>query len=54
MKFNGVGNKIANLFMKYGYSKNIGVAVDTHVHRISNRIGWVKSTTPDETMNQLH
>ena len=44
----GVGRKTANLVMTEGFGK-LGVCVDTHVHRISNRFGYVKTKTPEET-----
>ncbi|MDO8462125.1 MAG: endonuclease III [Deltaproteobacteria bacterium] len=44
----GVGRKTANLVVTVGYD-NYGICVDTHVHRISNRWGYVKTKTPDET-----
>jgi endonuclease-3 len=44
----GVGRKTANLVVTLGY-KGDGICVDTHVHRISNRLGYVKTTTPEET-----
>ena len=44
----GVGRKTANLVLTEGFGK-LGVCVDTHVHRISNRFGYVKTKTPDET-----
>jgi endonuclease-3 len=44
----GVGRKTANLVLIEGFKKN-GICVDTHVHRISNRIKYVKTKTPDET-----
>ncbi len=44
----GVGRKTANLVLTEGFGK-LGVCVDTHVHRISNRLGYVKTRTPDET-----
>ncbi len=44
----GVGRKTANLVVTVGYGKP-GICVDTHVHRISNRWGLVKTDTPDET-----
>ncbi|MCG8431959.1 MAG: endonuclease III [Candidatus Omnitrophica bacterium] len=52
LKFKGVGRKTANLVMGLGFSKP-AICVDTHVHRISNRIGWVKTRTPDETEQAL-
>ncbi len=48
LKFHGVGRKTANIVVTIGFNKP-GVAVDTHVHRISNRLGYVKTKTPEET-----
>jgi len=44
----GVGRKTANLVLTLGFGKP-GICVDTHVHRISNRFGYVKTRNPDET-----
>ena len=44
----GVGRKTANLVMTEGFGR-LGVCVDTHVHRISNRLGYVHTKTPEET-----
>jgi endonuclease-3 len=44
----GVGRKTANLVITVGYGKP-GICVDTHVHRISNRLGIVKTETPEQT-----
>jgi endonuclease-3 len=44
----GVGRKTANLVLTLGHGKP-GICVDIHVHRISNRLGYVKTKTPDET-----
>ena len=44
----GVGRKTANLVITLAYGKD-GICVDTHVHRISNRLGYVATKTPDET-----
>ena len=44
----GVGRKTANLVVTMGYGGK-GICVDTHVHRISNRLGYVRTKTPDET-----
>jgi endonuclease-3 len=44
----GVGRKTANLVVTVGYQQP-GICVDIHVHRISNRWGYVKTKTPDET-----
>lgn len=48
LKFTGVGRKTANLVVTLGYKKP-GICVDTHVHRISNRWGYVKTKNPAET-----
>jgi endonuclease-3 len=48
IKFKGVGRKTANLVVTLGYNKP-GICVDTHVHRISNRWGYVKTATPEKT-----
>ncbi|MEI6438307.1 MAG: endonuclease III [Candidatus Omnitrophota bacterium] len=48
----GVGRKTANLVVVEGFNKP-GVCVDTHVHRISNRLGFVKTASPDATEQAL-
>ena len=48
LKLKGVGRKTANLTLILGYNKP-GICVDIHVHRISNRWGYVKTKSPDET-----
>jgi endonuclease-3 len=48
LKLKGVGRKTANLVVTLGYGK-AGICVDTHVHRISNRLGYIKTKTPFET-----
>jgi endonuclease-3 len=48
LTLNGVGRKTANLVVTMGYGKP-GICVDTHVHRISNRLGYVKTKNPEET-----
>lgn len=48
----GVGRKTANCVLVYAYDKP-AIPVDTHVHRISNRLGLVKTKTPEETELQL-
>ena len=47
-KFKGVGRKTANLVMAKGFCKP-AICVDVHVHRICNRLGYVKTKEPDET-----
>jgi len=44
----GVGRKTANIVITLGFHK-AGIAVDTHVHRISNRLGYVRTKTPEDT-----
>jgi endonuclease III len=44
----GVGRKTANLVVTMAYGRP-GICVDTHVHRITNRLGFVRTKTPDET-----
>ena len=48
LSMKGVGRKTANLVMTEGFGKP-GICVDTHVHRISNRLGIVNSRNPDQT-----
>lgn len=48
----GVGRKTANLVVTVGYGKP-GICVDIHVHRISNRWGYVKTTKPEQTEQAL-
>lgn len=50
----GVGRKTANLVMILGYKSRQNICVDTHVHRISNRLGWVRTTTPEQTEQALY
>ncbi|CAG4937238.1 unnamed protein product [Parnassius apollo] len=54
-KLTGVGPKMAHICMKVAWNKVTGIGVDTHVHRISNRIGWVKkpTATPEDTRKAL-
>ena len=48
LRLKGVGRKTANLVVTLGYGK-LGICVDTHVHRISNRLGLIKTKTPEQT-----
>ncbi|MBF0570062.1 MAG: endonuclease III [Candidatus Omnitrophica bacterium] len=48
----GVGRKTANLVLTEGFHKP-AMCVDTHVHRISNRLGYIKTRTPEETETAL-
>lgn len=48
LKLHGVGRKTANLVLSLGYDKP-AICVDVHVHRLSNRLGLVKTKNPEET-----
>jgi endonuclease-3 len=50
----GVGRKTANLVLILAFGSRDNICVDTHVHRISNRLGWVKTRTPEETEQALY
>jgi endonuclease-3 len=50
----GVGRKTANLVLILAHSSQNNICVDTHVHRISNRLGWVATRTPEETEHALY
>ena len=50
----GVGRKTANLVLILAHRSELNICVDTHVHRISNRLGWVATRTPDETEQALY
>ncbi|MDE3154113.1 MAG: endonuclease III [Acidobacteriota bacterium] len=50
----GVGRKTANLVLILAHRSQDNICVDTHVHRLSNRLGWVRTKTPDETEQALY
>ena len=50
----GVGRKTANLVLIVGFKSTNNICVDTHVHRISNRMGWVTTSEPNETEQALY
>jgi endonuclease-3 len=50
----GVGRKTANLVLILAHRSAENICVDTHVHRISNRLGWVRTRTPAETEHALY
>jgi endonuclease-3 len=50
----GVGRKTANLVLILSFKSQQNICVDTHVHRISNRLGWVNTRTPEETEQALY
>jgi endonuclease-3 len=50
----GVGRKTANLVLILAFKSQRNICVDTHVHRIANRLGWVHTRTPEETEQALY
>ena len=48
LSIKGIGPKTANIVLSFAYGQNV-IAVDTHVHRIPNRLGLVKTKTPEKT-----
>jgi endonuclease-3 len=50
----GVGRKTANLVLILSHASRDNICVDTHVHRIANRLGWVRTKTPDDTERALY
>ena len=53
MKLPGVGPKTSAIVMTYGHFNKDYIPVDTHVNRIPNRLGWIKTKTPEETEKSL-
>ena len=52
LSIKGIGPKIANIVLAFAFGKNV-IPVDVHVHRIPNRLGWVKTKTPEQTEAEL-
>ena len=50
----GVGRKTANLVLILSHASRRNICVDTHVHRIANRLGWVQTKTPERTEQALY
>jgi endonuclease III len=50
----GVGRKTANLVLILAHRSRANICVDTHVHRLSNRLGWVRTKTPEQTEQALY
>jgi endonuclease III len=50
----GVGRKTANLVLILAFKSQHNICVDTHVHRLSNRLGWVSTRTPEQTEQALY
>ena len=53
LKLDGVGRKTANIVLSVGYNKTVGIAVDTHVNRVSNRLGLASSFNPEKIEKEL-
>ena len=54
LRLPGVGRKTANLVLILAHRSPDNICVDTHVHRISNRLGWVETKTPEQTEAALY
>jgi endonuclease III len=52
MSIKGIGPKTSNIVLAFAYGKNV-LPIDTHCHRIPNRLGWVKTKTPEQTEAEL-
>jgi endonuclease-3 len=52
MSIKGIGPKTANIVLAFAYGKSV-LPIDTHCHRIPNRIGWVETTRPESTEKEL-
>ncbi len=52
LSIKGIGPKTANIVLAFAYGKNV-LPIDTHCHRIPNRLGWVKTKKPEQTEKEL-
>ena len=52
LKIKGIGPKTANIVLAFAYGKSV-LPIDTHCHRIPNRLGWLKTKTPEQTEKEL-
>ncbi len=52
LSIKGIGPKTANIVLAFAFGKSV-LPIDTHCHRIPNRIGWIKTKTPEKTEKQL-
>lgn len=52
LSIKGIGQKTANIVLAFAFNKNV-LPIDTHCHRIPNRLGWIKTKTPEETEKAL-
>lgn len=53
MSIKGIGPKTANIVLAFAFNQCV-IPVDTHCHRIPNRLGWVKTKTPEQTEQELN
>tara|TARA_Y100000310_G_scaffold222258_2_gene223972 strand:+ start:23107 stop:23745 length:639 start_codon:yes stop_codon:yes gene_type:complete len=49
----GIGRKCGGITLIYGHNLTVSIPVDTHLNKISNRLGWVKTKTPEKTEQEL-
>jgi len=52
LSIKGVGRKTANIVLNFAYDKQV-LPIDTHCHRIPNRLGWLKTKNPEQTEQEL-
>ncbi len=52
LSIKGIGPKTANIVLAFAFGKNV-LPIDTHCHRIPNRLGWIKTKTPEQTEKEL-
>lgn len=52
MSIKGIGPKTANIVLAFAFGKD-ALPIDTHCHRIPNRLGWIQTKTPEQTENEL-
>jgi endonuclease-3 len=52
LSIKGIGPKTANIVLAFAFNQSV-IPVDVHVHVISNRLGWVKTKTPEQTEKEL-
>lgn len=53
LKLPGIGRKCMSITMCYGFFKSGYLAIDTHCHRIPNRLGWIRTKNPEQTEKEL-
>ena len=52
LSIKGIGPKTANIVLCFAFNKNV-LPIDTHCHRLPNRLGWIKTKTPEKTEKEL-